>query len=378
MGKIGILTFHYSNNYGAVLQCMSLQNILLQMGFNVEIINYIPSDYNELSFKKNLGINKNIFHNEMKNLNPTKIFKKMKIKKQYNYTITNKFNKFRELHLNLGIQVNEKTIESILSEYDTIIVGSDQIWNPSQRNKREYFLDFGGAFRGRKISYAADSTIKEVNEDHRTNLKKCLDDFYSISVRNNHSYEFVKSIINENVPIVADPTILYNFDGIGVKNQNSEKYILAYILGKEIDGSHGKALKKIKKVYGNMPIYFIVIPTMNFDFYNFADKVLYDLGPEEWVTMFKNAAFVYTDSYHGVLFSLKFHKPFLAYYAEKMRSTRFIDLADRYDIDKYIVKNVDEIDRKKSLESAPDFDNIAKTLEEHKRSSINFLQEALK
>ncbi|MPN59665.1 hypothetical protein SDC9_207387 [bioreactor metagenome] len=61
MNKIGILTFHYSNNYGGTLQCMALHNTLVQMGFNVEIINYLPSSFNEAGITKNLGISKNIF-----------------------------------------------------------------------------------------------------------------------------------------------------------------------------------------------------------------------------------------------------------------------------------------------------------------------------
>lgn len=378
MSKIGILTLHYSNNYGAILQCMSLQNTLKSMGHNVEIINYIPLSYNEAGFTKNLGVKRNIFKNRWEDLNPVKIFNKMKIKKQNNWKIINKFNNFKQLYLNLGVEVNENTIQSVINEYDAIIVGSDQVWAPSERNKKEYFLDFGATFKGRKISYAADSTIKEIEETNRIYLKKCLSEFYSISVRNNHSSEFVKSLINKSAPIVVDPTILYDFKEFKEKNQHSEKYILVYVLGKEIPGSHEKVLEKIKKRYGNMPVYFLVIPTMNFNLYNCADKILYDLGPEEWIAMFRNAAFIYTDSFHGVLFSLKFHKPFLSYYTEKLRATRFIDLENSYKIGKYVVESVEDIDKKKSLEQIPDFNNIDKILEEHKKVSIKFLHEALK
>ncbi|MPN26525.1 hypothetical protein SDC9_173950 [bioreactor metagenome] len=191
--------------------------------------------------------------------------------------------------------------------------------------------------------------------------------------------EFAKSLVDKDIPIVSDPTILYDFNHLKENNQYEGKYILAYILGKEIDGSHEKALEKIKRKYGNMPVYFIVIPTMNFNLYDCcADKILYDLGPDEWITMFRNAAFVYTDSYHGVLFSLKFHKPFLAYYTEKMRASRFIDLGNRYCIEKYMVESIYDIDMKKSLENVPDYNKIDKILEEHKIYSVEYLREALK
>jgi hypothetical protein len=74
---------------------------------------------------------------------------------------------------------------------------------------------------------------------------------------------------------------------------------------------------------------------------------------------------------------LKFHKPFLAYYAEEMRATRFIDLGKRYEIERYIVNSVDEIDTKGSLLQTPDFAAIDQIIEEHRAFSIRFLEEAL-
>ena len=92
--------------------------------------------------------------------------------------------------------------------------------------------------------------------------------------------------------------------------------------------------------------------------------------------MMRNATFVNTDSFHGTLFSLKFHKPFLAYYAEEMRATRYIDLAERHQIGRYIVISIDEIDAKGSLLDTPDFATIDQLIEKHKTFSIRFLEEA--
>lgn len=378
MDKIGILTFHYSNNYGGVLQCFSLYKTLVNMGFNVEIVNFVPSSYNESGITKNLGIRKNILNIKREDINPIRLFKRIKIKSQYNRKISKKFNIFRESNLNLSRKVDENSIKFILNDYKAIIVGSDQVWNPSQWNRNEYFLDYGDFFTGKKISYAADSTIDEVDSNDKLKLNKSLGDFSRISVRNDHSNDFIKSILNKNVPIVVDPTLLYDFNSVLTKREKKDKYILAYILGKEIDGSHGKALKEIKNVYGNIPVYLIVIPTMKFDFFDCADKVMYSVGPEEWLSLFRNASFVYTDSYHGVIFSLKFHIPFIAYYTEFLRASRFVDLGKRYNIGNFIIQSTDDINKKKSLEEIPDFDNIDKLIEDHKKISLDFLNEALK
>ena len=196
-------------------------------------------------------------------------------------------------------------------------------------------------------------------------------------MRHLHSYEFIKTAINIDAEIVADPTLLIEFTHLEKLQDEKTEYILTYVLGKEIDGSHNKAIEKIRNKYGNIPVYSIKIPTMNFELSHFADKVFYDLNPDEWISMFRNAKFIYTDSFHGVLFSLKYHKPFLAYYTEKLRATRFIDLGKRYGIDKYIVRNITEIDDNKLLDVLPDFNSIDKIIDLQKELSLNFLKKAL-
>ena len=377
MGKIGILTFHYSNNYGGVLQALSLQNAIKMMGYKVEIINFVPSSYKPNKIMTNLGIRKNILKNKLNDLNIVNILRKINIMNNYSESITDKFNNFRDLEMNLSRQVDENSLETLLNDYETIIVGSDQVWNPSQRKSPIYFLDFGTEFKGIKISYAADSTIKEVNNEDVDRLNMALSEFDFISVRNEHSLNFVKSLIGKEVEIVADPTLIYDFDDKSTVKEIKEDYILTYVLGKEIDGTHAESIKKIKNKYGDLPVYSIKIPTMNFELSPFADKVFYDLDPREWITMFKNAKFIYTDSFHGVLFSLKYHKPFLAYYTEKLRATRFIDLGKRYGIDKYIVQNIAEIDENKLLDTLPDFNSIDKIINLQKKKSVEFLKKSL-
>lgn len=377
MTKIGILTFHYSNNYGAVLQALSLQHTIELLGYDVEIINFIPSDYKPTNFIYNLGLRKNIFRNKLKDLNLIKIFKKVSIMKDHSRDITNKFDSYRSNEMQLSKKVDENSLNTILNNYDIIVVGSDQVWNPSQRTKIEYFLNFGETFQGKKISYAADSTIKEINNRDINDIRIALNDFSFISVRNEHSYSFVKSIIDKDVHIVADPTIIYDLQ-YNSSRDIKENYILTYVLGEEIRGTHYNALEKIKREYGNLPVYSIKIPTMNFELSNYADKVFYDLGPIEWLNLIKNANFVYTDSYHGILFSLKYHRPFLAYYTERMRATRLVDIGKRYGIEKYIVQSVEEIESIRSIEIKPDYKIIDDLLEKHKQYSLDFLIEALR
>lgn len=381
MKKVGILTFHYSNNYGGVLQSYGLFKTIEKLGYDVEIINYVPESYNPKNYYNGLGfLRRNIFKNKIMDLNPFKIRRIIKKSKKYGPIVTEKFNDFRNDYFKLSKRVNDTTISDLLNDYDAIVCGSDQIWNPSQRNKRTYFLNYDDKYNGLKISYAADSTISEVDQSQRSFLEKSLAAFDNISVRNDHSQDFVKNITNSSPLIVSDPSLLYDYDDVEYKEtlKIEEDYILTYSLGEELGKGNKKALNLIKKKYGDLPIYSIIIPTQKFRINNYSDKIFYDLDLAEWLYLFKNAKFVFTDSFHGVLFSLKFKKPFIGYYVETMRSTRFIDLANRYKIDDYIVQSVDEIIEKKSLEKTPNFEEIHTIIDKNNKISYEYLINALK
>ena len=370
MKKTGILTFHYANNYGAVLQSYALYNCLASKNIDAEIIDYVPSTYKEDRISRGTGLRSG---SNLKN-----VLKRIWIKARFNKSIIRKFDQFRDANLKMSARVDEKSLVDVLDDYEAIIAGSDQIWGPWTRRNRVYFLGFDDFYRGNKISYAADSTVSPIEAQYKDRLQKDLNDFKAISVRNSHSQEFVEELTGKTVPIVVDPTVLCDFTKLRSSDRDSnERYIFVYVLGKDIRGTNKRAIERIKQVHGDMRVYAVVDPTRKFnvDIAGYVDKVFYDLGPVEWVDMLRNATFVFTDSFHGTLFSLKFHKPFLAYYAEDMRATRFMDLGNRYNIGKYIVTSVDEIDR--SLEQPPDFSSIDCLIEEHKGISIEFLEAAL-
>lgn len=378
--KVGILTYHYSNNFGGVLQAYALYKVLESLKTDVEIIDYVPRSYTIApcpNILRTMGLRKNPLKMDLRDINPTTFVKRVIVKLKYNRKIEHKFNVFRNAMLRSTTEVSEDTISDILSNFDLIIVGSDQIWGPVERNRPIYFLAYE-IFTGKRVSYAADSTTAMVDQDHSPVLKGSLGKFDSISVRNNHSQMFVNEVLGTSPEIVADPTLLWDFSELACPDaENPKPYIFVYILGDDIKGGNAQAIKQIKETYGNLPVYAATIPTMKFNICDYADKVFYDLGPVEWLEMIKNASFVYTDSFHGALFSLKFRKPFLAYYAEAMRATRFIDLGKRYQIEKYIVNSVDEIGGKGSLLEPPDFTLIDSLIEQHKKQSIRYLKEAL-
>lgn len=380
--RIGIITYSYGCNYGGTLQCLALYNILKKLNIGeVQVINYIPEDIYGLKKKylNGSGVSKNINENIKQHRS---ILKKLIIKIRYVDKILSKFNDFRDKNLKMSPIVNTKNFNIISKDFTDIVVGSDQVWNVSNsfESAKIYFLE--GIKNLKKISYAACSGRDFCAKDDMMRLKKSIEDFDHILVRNNHTKNLIKKVTEKQINIVADPTVLHSFEEYLKKDKIiKEKYILTYILGKEISGGNLNILNKIKEKYSyKLKVIAIGIPFImsgGLQFYPWADEVRYDASPEEWLNLINNAEFIYTDSYHGVLFSMKFHKKFLGYYTEKNRADRFIDLGERYEVKDWIINTPEELQNKNSLEKEIDYERIDFLLEKHRVESMEFLKKAL-
>jgi hypothetical protein len=365
--NIGILTYHYSTNYGGVLQAYGLQQVLKEKGFDVEIINYVPKSYNNKVFTRHSIISE--FKKLLKLETSFFLFsKKIAIKLINNSRVFKKFEDFRRKKMSVGHKVTE--LSSNLDKFDFVIVGSDQVWNKVEQKNLLYFLNF--QLIAKKVAYATDSIYEKPLIESQSKLKDCLDDFYEIMVRNEHTQKFVKNVCSRDVKIVADPSLLYNYNDL-IQKKKSEKYIFAYILGDEIKGGHHKVISKIKSKYGDLPIYLAQISNMDFCFSKFSDKTFYDLSPSQWVSFISNAAFVYTDSFHGCLFALKYKIPLIAYYSSKVRSTRFIALKKRYCLENIIYNDSEYV----NLNAKIHYGAISKSINNDVTNSLSLLLKTL-
>lgn len=367
--KIGILTFHFGINFGGVLQCYALQMFLEKHGHIVEIINFIPPGFSYSAWWKGNGYS-NAFATGIK---------KAAVRFRYAKRQRNKFECFRKNYLNLSKAYSLESLSSISDEYEALIVGSDQVWNPSQRSHAAYFLNPFINFQGKRISYAPCCAMKSVDSKDFLTLKNSLLRFNAISARNIETQDFVWSLIGRKPEIVVDPTLLIDFDfDLGVNADFFSGFILTYILGNEIDGGHPAVISRIKNKCGNLPVYAIILSENKPQIFSWANKTYWDIGPAEWLMLMKNAKYIYTDSFHGVLFAIKYKKPFLAYYSEKARASRFIDLSTRYNLKTFIVKSIKDAIEKESFSKSPNYTEIDSMLCMEVQKSHSFLDNALK
>lgn len=350
--KIGILTFHFGNNYGGILQCYALQQVLKKEGYIVEVINFQPSSEAIIDRIKNKLKQIGSYKEFVENIGRLCKAKNKPIHIEYANEIKRQFNLFRNEYIKLSQPLNEDNIGLYVKEhYDAIIVGSDQVWTSLYDKIPIYFMGWLPEFDGLKLSYAACSAHKYVRGKRKEELKSLLEKFSYISVRDSVTAELVSNIIEKTPDIVPDPTELYDFKEFISENKYGEPYILTYVLGDEIDGGHEVALSKIKRITGVEKVIAIVIPNNNLDIVNYTDDVLYHVSPAEWINLFYHASAVYTDSFHAIMFSLKFSKPFIAYYKNAIRSSRLIDLKERRGIS-CIIENIYEVPEKLEIHSS--------------------------
>lgn len=383
--QIGILTQTDSSvgyNYGATLQCLALQNLLRSWGHEVIVFDFKSADDRSFLYKalNYLTAATNIFEfmgvcHEIMVAILAKSGKKGVIDSK---SLKNKFDKFIGQNLNMSSCVNENNIAKIANNLDAVIVGSDQVWSGFARKKLVYLFDWTPIFEGKRISYAACSARKGVSWMNRRKIATCMKQMNAISVRDIQTAVLVRKASGLKAEIVLDPTFLYDFDKYMEPVNISGAYILAYILGEEIEGGFVKTLQEIRNNYSNLKLVVVALPGHGEAIYKHADVLLTDCSPGQWLTLFSRASFVLTDSFHGVCFSLKYKREFLAYYKTMLRASRLLDLRNRFNLDGNIVASLKEAIRKKSFQKNIDYASIDKILAIKKKSSIEFLEGSLK
>lgn len=306
--KIGILTFHYAYNFGAVWQCYGLQQTLNRLGYNeVEILNVVPHKWHWFLMGIPLKIS---FQNIGKGLQKFMHWRECK----------EQFDIFRSKYIKCSPPFSMSEIGCFTQKYDVIIVGSDQVWALSQRKDFLYFLNWNPTFRGKRIAYAPCCATDIIDEKYVTVLQKALDNFDYLSARNICTQKFVYNLINKKVPLVPDPTILANYKSFIKKANNEKPYILNFVLGQDILGGNSKAIQILQTLHPECKVISVVVPKSNPIIPILGDEIRYNVSPIEWLNLIAHAKLVYTDSFHCTIFSMKFHTPFVAYYSDPIKN----------------------------------------------------------
>lgn len=362
--KIGILTFHFSLNYGAQLQCYALKQYLRSLGHDVYVVNCnfkTVSPYLALGWKRGVG----------------SALKRLKTRLLHYQALKRSIEQFQQERLHLTAPCSLKTVGEEVASFDALFFGSDQVWGASFHASKLYFGVWSPPFMGKKISYSPCCAVNRVSSSDAPHLREALLQFSALSVRNSETQDMVESLIGVRPRITIDPTLLYEFEEFK-QPYSGEPYILTYILGDEIAGGHEQIIAEIRKQVGNLPVYSILLSTQDVKLYRWMDKKIWDATPEEWFRAIQNCAYFYTDSFHGLIFGLKLNVPVLAYYTEQLRASRFIDFSARFHTHQLVVSSVDDaIERGCIVAGTPDYAAIKERIDDCVAESVDFITEAL-
>lgn len=312
--KIGIITFHRADNYGAVLQAYGLTHAVRKIIQNkeydckCEVIDYVNQAIDSRYHIRTLS--------EIPRLK-TKI-KHILIRK---YLIQNQlnFNVFRKTFLPISCKKYDyKNVSEIENDYDILITGSDQVWNGLLTlDDKTYFLDFSNK-RNKKIAYAASAGSEKYFLSKLAEYKSTLDTFSNISVRENQLFDIMIEQGYKQTQRVLDPVFLLDKSDYEFIESNHNivqgKYILIYVIAFEKELY--KFAQKLSEKTGLKIVYINVDKPKKAGVVN-----LRNVSVPHFLTLIKNASYVVTSSFHGIAFSLIYNRE--VYYQLSMCKDNF-------------------------------------------------------
>lgn len=330
--KVGILTHYYkSPNYGGVLQAYALSRVLNGMeGVEGEQICYDMTSRIEnpdvlISRGAKLRESKpsevlaklpGLFSHASRLLwRKTPFYRKKNACVQASLTTrAARFAQFREKVIpNSGDVFTAQNIGETNKRYDCFITGSDQVFNP-QGYDDVFFLDFvrSGKY---KFSYAASVCASKLYKSQERVYREKLASFDAVSVRETKSLPLLSPLSPVSVEQTADPTLLLDaasWDEIAAPQMFDRPYLFCYFLGND------KKERKLACQFARLhDLLLVTIPYVSGAYgasdAKFGQHRVLDAGPAEFLSLVRHAAYVFTDSFHGVAFSHIFGKQFVAF-----------------------------------------------------------------
>ena len=302
--KIGIVTIHTDFNYGAVLQAVATQKFLESQGYDAEIIDYenaAIASQSKIAYKQD-GKLKGYAITFLRN------------------TLWGRYFFYKEAVRDLDIyriksRAKYKSIEELeKSSYDVLIAGSDQIWNPAISRGIDPVFLLGFGKEAKRVSIATSMGSHTLNDAEKKVFIDALSDFSNISVREEFARDQLQPLVNKNIKVVLDPTLLLSkeiwWDFLGSKSKYAtpkEKYILTYFVG----GDKSKYRPMVAEYANQLGLPVWTIQYSNYTWKESSKKIL-GASIVDFVALIANAELVITDSFHGVAFSVNMGTDFVA------------------------------------------------------------------
>lgn len=414
--KIKLITFAPHPNFGTCLQSYALNKVLRDIGHDVEFI-YNGRETPPQSFikifikncaylllpkfiiasvkkKKQIG-NATLCHTpyilELPNhpflyeLNKLtfcrKLYKALKYrtlqwKKVYKFT-------FEDGNFNMRRIYTLKQYDEVVADTDLFVTGSDQIWNPYCGGFNPMmFVEFGGDKK--RIAYSSSISQPELPVSIALRMKKNLEKFSHIAVREQRSVELLKELLHrEDIKLVVDPTYLLSakeWEEFGNKAQIEfeipKRYIFCYFVGSKRSAFYEQMVQDTKRFTGINEVITLECYNRSLSYGN--GRLYKDAGPYEWIHLLQRASYICMDSFHATVFALKFGKEFVHALKNEdnetgSQNTRMYDLLGRYGLLHKLYIDHAYTNWQKSV----DYDKVSSIMRKEIEASMNYLNNAI-
>lgn len=357
--RVGILTFPNTDSYGASLQMYALYRTAEKLGISAEIINY-RNAYMKVGLHTSASgksrakrILKSILHCRMRL-------------------------GFRSFEGGMSVFPQRETDQTkLLAEigkrYDSVICGSDQVWNPDiTGSDLSYFLNFCTS-KTRRIAYAPSFGREELPEVFEKKIADELKKFHRLSVREIEGREIIRKAIGKEVPLVLDPSFLMRkTDWMQLEKEHpaaKEPYILYYtvrssdtLLNFCMELAEKKKMKVV--IVGGNVVRWIRNKKKNIDY-------AWDIEPREWLYLLNHANCVVTNSFHGTAFSINYEKDFYVEFSS-LTNSRLEHLVRATGLHRRVVR-----EGCAPYEEHIEYESVNKVINELREESLEYLKEAI-
>ena len=392
--KIALVTCYFQPNYGSQLQAFATQEAFVKLGLEHEtiMIDGLLPEINKAKYKYFLS--KILDVNTVKDKMAT--VRKLLAKKrnpEYARNLEVRYGMFRDFASNMFTLSRRYDSKALLGEsahdYAAFVVGSDQLWLPSNIAADYYTLNFVPDDVC-KIALATSFGISVLPEKYGRKAGEFLKRIDYVSVRETSGQKLVKQWADRDVPVVCDPTIMFDADGWkkaigadgnGKRFANGEKYLFVYFLGN--NPWEREIVKRVRKETGLK-----IVQIAHSDEYvksdeGFADFTPYNVGPREFVELIRDAEYVFTDSFHCSVFSMLNSKRFFTfprYSNDGPASTngRLYSLLSLVKQEKRMVRKSDVFNVADRLKEEVDYKVVHSELDKLRQFTWNWLEKALK
>ena len=372
--RILILTLPLYVNYGGILQCYALQTVLERMGHDVKVLDkplYKRSYYIYwgVAILKRL-IKKFIFRKQVVSI----LYAPYQIERNIVQKNTNRF-----IKKYIRKYTKQTWNSSLARHFDAFVVGSDQVWIPAYvTDVEKFFLSFVEDVDVIRMAYAASFGLDNLSEYNESEIQKCaslLKKFDAVSVREDTAVNLCKEYLGVDAVQMLDPTLLLTADDYVrlFKNERTvppDGNLLVYILDKN---KNKESICDRLASERNLIPFWLDSPDEDNKDLPFERRT--KMSVEQWLRSLYDAEFVLTDSFHGCVFSIIFHKPFVVIGNTERGLTRVISLLNLLDLKERLVhSNDDFVLRKNTLLSNIDYSVVDAKLLVYRESALNFLK----